>query len=135
MVGDLFLYAANRATQGAVGNVARKASWGGFAVFLLLAGTCFGLLVAFWLLHDSYSAPIAGGIIAAGCIVVGLICLMMPRFLDWLETKAKKPVPPVQEAVNAVQEEVAEAVDHFGPIRVVGSAFMLGLGVARSLKR
>ena len=84
MIGDLFLYAANRATQGAVGNVARKASWGGFAVFLLLTGTTFGLLVAFWMLSDMFGAPTAGTLIAVGCIIVGLLCLMMPKFLDWL---------------------------------------------------
>jgi apolipoprotein N-acyltransferase len=135
MIGDIFLYAANRATQSAVGNVARKASWAGFAVFLLLVGTVFALIVMFWMLNSVYNAPTAGAIIAAGCFIIGLICLLMPGFLDWLETKAKKPVPAAQEAVNAVQEEVAEAVDHFGPIRVVGSAFMLGLGIARSMKR
>jgi hypothetical protein len=135
MIGDIILHLANRATQSAVGNVARKASWGGFAVFLMLVGTIFGLVVAFWMLNDMYDATTAGVIIAAGCFGVGFLCLMMPRFLDWLETKAKKPITPVQETANAVQGEVAEAVDYFGPIRVVGSAFMLGVGIARSMKR
>jgi phosphoglycerol transferase MdoB-like AlkP superfamily enzyme len=135
MIGNLLLYAANRATQGAVDNVARKASWGGFAVFLLLVGTIFSLIVAFWVLNDRYDAPVAGAIIAGGCFVVGLLCLLMPRFLEWLGSKAKTTSAPVHETVSAVQEEVAEAVDYFGPIRVVGSAFMLGLGIARSFKR
>ena len=55
---------------------------------------------------------------------------MMPKFLDWRESRAKKPVEPVADTVNAVKAEVAEAVDYFGPIRVVASAFMLGLGIA-----
>ena len=137
MIGNLILYAANRATSGAVDNVARKASWGGFAVFLLLAGTIFSLFVAFWMLSERYDAKVAGAIIAAGCFGVGIFCLMMPQFLDWLEVKSKvkTPLTPAQETVSAVQEEVAEAVDYFGPIRVVGSAFMLGLGIARSMKR
>lgn len=138
MIGNLILYAANRATHGAVDNVTRKASWGGFAVFLLLVGTIFSLIVTFWMLSERYDAPVAGAIIAAGCFVVGFLCLLMPQYLDWLEAKSKAkttPLTPAQETVSAVREEVAEAVDYFGPIRVVGSAFMLGLGIARSMKR
>jgi hypothetical protein len=41
----------------------------------------------------------------------------------------------VADTVNAVKAEVSEAVDYFGPLRVIGSAFMLGLGIARSVKR
>jgi hypothetical protein len=134
MIGEMILYAANRATHGAVENVARKASWGGFAVFLLLVGTIFSLIVAFWWLDGKYSAIVAGAIIAAGCFIVGTLCLLMPGFLDRLEARAKKPADPVADTVNAVKVEVTEAVDYFGPLRVVASAFMLGLGIARSVK-
>ena len=135
MIGEMILYAANRATHGAVDNVARKASWGGFAVFLLLAGTIFSLVVAFWLLDRRYGAVTAGSIIAVGCFTVGIICMFMPNFLDWLAAQSKKPEAPVTDTVNAVKAEVTEAVDYFGPIRVVASAFLLGLGIARSVKR
>jgi len=133
MFGDLFLYAANRATQGAVDTVARRASWGGYAVFLMLVGTVFGLIVLFWSLEARYGAMAAGVGITASCFIVGLVCMMMPKLLDRLEAKAKKAEPA--STVTAVQEEVAEAVDYFGPIRVVGSAFVLGLGLARNIKR
>jgi phosphoglycerol transferase MdoB-like AlkP superfamily enzyme len=137
MISNILLYAANRATHGAVDNVTRKASWGGFAVFLLLVGTAFSLAVAFWVLSARYDATLAGGIIAVACFVVGFLCLLMPQYLDRLEAraKAKTILTPAQETVSAVQEEVAEAVDYFGPIRVIGSAFVLGLSIARSLKR
>lgn len=135
MIGEMILYAASRATSGAVENVARKASWGGFAVFLLLAGTTFGLAATFWWLNTRYSATVAGSLIAAACFVAGVICLMMPKFLDWCDARAKKPAEPVADAVTAVKTEVSEAVDYFGPLRVVASAFMLGLGIARSVKR
>jgi ABC-type transport system involved in multi-copper enzyme maturation permease subunit len=135
MIGDMMLYAANRATQGAVENVARKASWGGFAVFLLLVGTIFSIFVAYWWLESRSSAIAAGSIIAAACFVVGIVCLSMPGILDRLEARAKKPADPIIDTVNAVKVEVTEAVDYFGPIRVVASAFMLGLGIARSVKR
>jgi hypothetical protein len=135
MINNLILYAANRATQGAVDNVARKASWAGFAVFMLLAGTVFSLVVAFWVLNARFDATTAGVIVATGCFVLALVCLTMPRLLDWLDAKAAKPAGDTVAAAGAVKEEVAQAVDYFGPIRVVGSAFMLGLGVARKIKR
>jgi hypothetical protein len=135
MIGEIMLYAANRATSGAVETVTRRASWGGIAIFLLLSGTTFGLVAIFWWLSSSYSPSIAASLMAAGCIIIGIGFLMMPKILDWWEAKAKKPAEPVADTVNAVKTEVSEAVDYFGPIRVVTSAFMLGLGIARSVKR
>ena len=135
MIGELIRYAANRAMGGVVDSAARHASWGAAAIFLIGVGAIFSLIVAFWLLDARYSATVAGTAIAALCFVFGAICLMMPRLLDWLETKAKTPTDPVSETVAAVQEEVADAVDYFGPIRVVASALMLGVGIARSIKR
>lgn len=135
MLNNLILYAANRATQGAVDTVARKASWAGFAVFMLLAGTVFSLVVAFWMLNVRYDAATAGLIVAAGCFLLALVCLTMPRLLDWIDAKAAKPASDAVAVTNAVKEEAAQAVDYFGPIRVVGSAFMLGMGAARTIKR
>jgi Na+/melibiose symporter-like transporter len=135
MIGEMILYAANRATSGAVENVTRKASWGGFAVFLLLAGTTFGLVSTFWWLTESFSPTVAALLIAIGCFAVGLVFSMMPRFLDWREARTKKPAEAVADTVNAVKTEVSDAVDYFGPLRVVASAFMLGLGIARTVRR
>ena len=136
MLGNLFLYAANRATHGAVGNVARQASWGGVAIFLLLAGATFSLVVAFLLLDGRYGAESAGVMIAVGCFVAAIVCLSMPKLLDWLETK---PKPTATEAIAgtgaAVHEEMVQAVDYFGAVRVVASAFLLGLSAARQLKQ
>lgn len=135
MIGDMIRYAANRAVGGAVDSAARHASWGVAAIFLIGVGTVFSLIVAFWLLDARYSATAAGTAIASLCFVVAFIFLMMPRLLDRLETRAKTQTDPVAETVAAVQEEAAGAVDYFGPIRVVGSALMLGVGIAKSIKR
>jgi len=136
MLGNLFLYAANRAAHGTVGNVARQASWGGFAIFLLLAGAIFSLVVAFLVLDARVGAESAGVLIAAGCFVAAIVCLSMPKLLDWLETK---PKPTATEAIAgtgaAVHEEMTQAVDYFGAVRVVASAFLLGLSAARQLKQ
>ncbi len=135
MLGNLFLYAANRATQGAVDNVSRRASWGGFAIFLMLTGIIFSLIVVFWLLQDQLGATSAGVIIAAGCFVVGLVSLSMPHLLDRIDAQAKPaPAAPIPVSAAAVQQEMTDVVDYFGAVRVVGSAFLLGLGIARRLK-
>ena len=135
MFGAMIRYAANRAMGGAVDSAARHASWGAAAIFLIGVGTVFSLIVAFWLLDARYSATAAGITIAAVCFLVGTICLMMPRFLNWLEAKSKKQTDPVSQTVAAVQDEVAGAVDYFGPIRVVASALLLGVGIAKRIKR
>jgi len=139
MFGNLLLFAANRATEGAAGNVARLATWGGLAVFLLLAGATFTLMVLFWLLQASVGPLSAAVILAAGCFVAALISLSIPHLLSAAEAKAAKVAPqetttPVHDAAEAVHEDMTDAVDYFGSLRVVVSAFMLGLGVARSLK-
>lgn len=135
MVGEFFKYAVNRAVGGAVDSAARRASWLVAAAFLLIVGSIFGLIVLFWSL-DRHLTPIAAGLlISAGCIALGLLCLTMPRFLDWLETEAAPPDgDPVTETAAAVQEEMEEAVDYFGPVRVVGSALLLGVSIARTMK-
>lgn len=133
MFGEMIRYAANRAVNGAVDSAARHAFWTAAAIILLAVGTIFSLIVAFWLLDARYSATAAGLAIAGFCFVFGSICLVMPRLLSRLE--AKTPADPVSETVAAVDEEVADAVDYFGPIRVVASALMLGVGIARTIKR
>jgi hypothetical protein len=135
MFGDLIRYAANRAVGGAVDSAARQATWGAAAIFLIGVGTVFSLIVVFWLLEAYYSATTAGLTIAALCFVVAGGLLMMPRLLNWMESKSKHEGDPVAETAAVVQEEVEEAVDYFGPIRVVASALMLGVGIARTIKR
>jgi hypothetical protein len=142
MFGNILMYAANRATQGAVGNIARQASWGGVAVLLLLAGGVFSLIVAYLMLDSQFGAPEAGVILAAVCFVAGLICLSIPGLLEKAEKKAAHSAHAVQsvpvalsgETAQVVHDEMTDAVDYFGAVRVVGSAFLLGLGIARKVK-
>jgi hypothetical protein len=136
MFNNLILYAANRATQGAVDNVARKAAWGGFAVVMSLAGLVFGLIVAFWLLSERYNVATAGLILAGVCFVVAMVGFAMPSILERRDAAVPtSPTDNAKQAMAAVKVEASEAVDYFGPIRVVASAFMLGLGAARQIKR
>jgi hypothetical protein len=140
MLGNLFLFAANRATQGAVGNVARQATWSALAIVLLLAGGFFTLVVAFMLLAAKMGAESAAVILAAACIVAGLVCLSVPNILARVEkaeaaAKAAAPAPLIAaETSAAVHDEMTQAVDYFGAVRVIASAFMLGFGAAKQLK-
>jgi hypothetical protein len=133
MIGDLVRYAANRATHGVVEDVTRKAAWGGLAAVMLLVGLIFSVLMIFWWLEKNYGATAAGGIIAGVSIIAGLIFLMMPSMIERAKHK-ETALTPSEEMVTAVQEEMSEAVDYFGPIRVVGTAFVLGFGIARRIK-
>ena len=135
MVGQIMLHAVNRALGGAVDGAARKASWMGLAVFAFVIAILFGLAVAFWALASRYDVMTAGIIMGIASLVVALVSMMMPKFLDWVEAKSTKPVDPVAETMAVVKEEVDEAVDYFGPIRVLSSSLLLGLGLAKSVKQ
>ncbi len=138
MLGFLMRYAASRATEGAVTAVSRTVVWSALAFFLFGVGTIFALIVAFWFLDALLDPRAAGLLIVLFCFVAGLICLVAPRFFNQLD-QARKPDAgagaAVTETLAAAQEEVGDAVDYFGPIRVLGSAFMFGFGVARTLRR
>ncbi len=138
MIGDFVRYAANRATHGVVEDITRKATWGGLAVVMLLVGSVFAILMIFWWLETYFGAIAAGGIIAAVCIAAGIVFMMMPKIIERAEEKQKAleqgALSPSGEVVTAVNQEMSEAVDYFGPIRVVGTAFVLGFGIARRIK-
>jgi hypothetical protein len=135
MLGNALLYAASRATSSAVDNISRYAMWVVVASVFLVCGLVFGLLVAFWLLEPEVGTLNAAGLIAIGCAVAGLICLAIPGLVAWVQRVRKPPESPVAATVAVVEEEAREAVDYFGALQVVATAFMLGLGTARRLKR
>jgi hypothetical protein len=133
MIGDLVRYAANRATHGVVEDVTRKAAWGVLALVMLSVGLIFSILMIFWWLEEHFGATAAGGIMAGVSIIAGVIFLMMPKIIERAE-HTESTLTPSEEVVSAVKEEMSEAVDYFGPIRVVGTAFVLGFSIARRIK-
>lgn len=134
MIGDAVLYAANRATSSALEGFSRQASWIGAAIILMIVGLVFGLICVFWILAPEFGSLQAGAMIAAGCFAAGLIFLWVPNVIAWLNRPGKEPEPSLTATVNAVQEEAKEAVDYFGAMQVMTTAFMLGLGAARRVK-
>ena len=136
MLGDAILYAVRRATSTAVENVERKAAWAAAASAFLLCALISALIVAYQFLEPRVAVH-AVALISAVCFLMGLICLLLPGMIERAErrrTEAERNAAPVATMVAAVNEEAREAVDYFGALRVIGAAFLFGLGAARKLK-
>jgi ABC-type transport system involved in cytochrome bd biosynthesis fused ATPase/permease subunit len=138
MIGDFLTYAATRATNGAVENVSRRAGWYAAGASVLLCGLFFVVLAAFWTLEPSYGAVQTAGIIAGICMILALLCFVVPSVVQAQQhrraVEKARAVDPVTETIEAVNVETAEAVDYFGPMKVVLTAFMLGMGAAKQLR-
>lgn len=134
MLGDAVLYAASRATSSAIENVTRKVTWTAVAAVLLLCALVVGLMLAYGLLEPRFGELNALGAIAGGCLLIGLLCLVMPTLIERIENLRKERKTAIAATVDVVDEEAREAVDHFGALQVVGTAFLFGLGAARRLK-
>jgi hypothetical protein len=138
VLGDAILYAVRRATSTAVENVERKAAWTAAASAFLLCALISALIVAYQFLEPRVGTVTAVALISATCLLIGGICLSLPSMIERAERRraqAARNAAPVATAVAAVDEEAREAVDYFGALRVVGAAFLFGVGAARKLKR
>ena len=137
MLGDAILYAARRAASTAVENVSRKAGWIAGGSAFLLCGLISALILAYQVAEPKVGAVNAVGIISAACLLIGLICLSLPGIMERAErqrAETSSSISPVATAVATVDAEARQAVDYFGALRVVGAAFVFGLGAARRLK-
>lgn len=135
MIGSLFSYAASRVAGEAVDDIARKALWGSLAALMLLAAFVMSLILIFWWLEPVYGAlPTIAGM-TAGCAVIALIALSIPAIADWRKRKKKEEPLTVANTVAAVNDEAEAAVDYFGAAQVVASAFIFGLGAARTIRQ
>ncbi len=138
MIGEVFAYAANRATSGAVESISKRAVWFVAGGLVLLLGCFFAVLAAFWTLEPIYGPIQSAGFIAASCLILALVCFVIPAVSQYFQRRrariAAKTANPVTETIKAVTEEANEAVDYFGPLQVMASAFMLGMGLARQIK-
>jgi hypothetical protein len=70
--------------------------------------------------------------------LIGLICLSLPGIIERVERRRaehSRNAASVATAVAKVDNRAGGAVDHFGALRVVGSAFLFGLAAARKFPR
>ena len=108
------------------------------AFAFLLCALVSALIVAYQLLETRVGTLNAVALISAACLLVGLLCVSLPSTIDRAQRRqaqASNSASPVAETAAAIDEEAKQAVDYFGALRVVGAAFLFGLGAARKLKR
>lgn len=135
MIGQALLYAANRATHSAIDSVARRITWTAIAAAFFLCALVFALIGAYWYAEPQVGPLYASGLVAGGCALIGLVCLSVPSVVDWFKSLAERRRSRMETAVATVDEEAKEAVDYFGALQVVSTAFLFGLGAARRLKQ
>ncbi len=135
MIGDAVLYAASRATHSALENVSRRLTWMAISGVFLLAAMVLAIIAAYMVAEPRFGPLAAIGIIAGGCVLAGLISMSVPVIIEKAEARRRSKGSPVSTAVAAVDEEAKQAVDYFGALQVVGTAFLFGLGAARRLRR
>ena len=138
MLGNVALYIANRAASGAVGSVARWASWGAVAVFFAAIALIFAVCALFWGLQPRLGAVQAASLVAAGCFAVALALIAIPAIQDAMDRRAeaveREKAGALAATVTAVNKETEAAVDYFGPLQVVASAFLVGMRTGRQFR-
>jgi hypothetical protein len=134
MLGQATLYALKRLTTNAIEHVSREAIWGAIAATLLVSAFVFALVAAYLLIQPIVGSAGAAALVGAGCAVMGVICFFMPTLIEAMKRKRHEELPPGVTALTIAKDEAKAAVDFFGPLRLVGSAFTLGLGLGRRLK-
>jgi hypothetical protein len=134
MLGDAVLYAASRATQDAIENVSRRATWAAIGGAFLLCALVLAIIAAFLAIEPELGALRAVGLIAGVCLAAGICALSVPWLTDKIESR-RRARSAGSTAVAAVDQQAKDAADYFGAMQVVGSAFLFGLGAARRLRR
>jgi hypothetical protein len=135
MIGDAVLYAASRATHSAIDSVSRRMTWMAVAGVFLTAAMVLAIIAAYMVAEPRFGSLTAIGMIAGACVLAGLISLSVPAMIDKIEASRRSKSSAVSTAAAAVDEEAKQAVDYFGAMQVVGTAFLFGLGAARRLRR
>ena len=135
MIGDAVLYAASRATHSAIDSVSRRMTWMAVAGVFLTAAMVLAIIAAYMVAEPKFGSLIAIGMIAGACVLAGLMSLSVPAMIEKIEARRRSKSSPMATAAGAVDQEAKQAVDYFGAMQVVGTAFLFGLGAARRLKR
>jgi hypothetical protein len=133
MLGQATAYALKRLTSDTVDHVSRELIWVSIAAALALCGFVFALIAGYWLAQPLMGPTKAAALIAAGCGLVAVACFFMPKILESIK-RPEPELPPGVTPLSVAKDEAKAAVDFFGPLRLVSSAFAFGLGLGRRLK-
>lgn len=135
MIGQAVLYAANRATHSAIESMTRRITWTAIAAVFFICALVFALIAAYWYAVPQLGPIYASGLVAGGCALIGIVCVSVPAIVDWFKKLAERRRSTMGTAVATVDEEAKEAVDYFGAMQVVATAFLFGISAARRLKQ
>ena len=139
MLSNFALFFANRAASGAVGSISRWATWSAVGAVFCICAIIFLTFALYLTIAPDYGPIAAASMIAGGSIVIGIACLSAPSVLDYSERRsaerARAKAGPIISTAKAVNEETAAAVDYFGPLQVVASAFIVGMRTAQQFDR
>jgi hypothetical protein len=134
MIADAVLYAAGRAAGHTAEKVTRTVVWFALATFVFTLAAIAGVIGLFWYLEPTLGAVGAALTLAASGFLAALVLASVPSLMTVIEASAEKHKDPVSETIKVVETETREAVNYFGAGKVLISAFLLGIGTARSLK-
>jgi hypothetical protein len=135
MFGEFLRYTASRATEGVSQALLRNVLWLGAAGLLFLAGAIFLTIMLYSSVTQYFDPATASAILAGIFILAGSILLSIKHLADKKEVTEERKAITAGGPMAAAQHDVKEVVDYFGPMRVVASGFMLGLGLGRRLRR
>jgi hypothetical protein len=134
MIADAVLYAAGRATGHTADTLARTLVWFALAAFMFTVAALAGILGLFWYLEPKLGPVYAALSLALGGFVLALLFACVPGMMSVVEAAAANRKTAAADPLTAVETEARDAVDYFGAAKVLISAFLLGMGAARSIK-
>lgn len=133
MIGDAVLYAA-RATAAAIDNVSRRAVWTAAASVFLLCALVSALILVYQLAEPRVGAAGAAALIAAGCLLLGLVCLSLPGLIERTERRRVQADLNAMPVAATVAAAVGKETNQAAALQVAAAAFLFGLAAARRLK-
>jgi hypothetical protein len=131
MIADAVLYAAGAPTGQ---KLTRTLIWFALAAFMFTVAALSSVLGLFWYLEPRMGPVYAAMVLASGGFVLTFLFACVPSMMSSIEAAAAKHKAPLSDRLTVVETEARDAVDYFGSAKVLISAFLLGLGAARSLK-
>jgi hypothetical protein len=131
MIADAVLHAAG----GPAGQkLTRTFIWFALAAFMFTVAAISSVLGLFWYLEPRIGSVYAALVLALGGFMLTLLFACVPSMMSSIEAAAVSRKADLKTTSATVEAEAQDAVDYFGAAKVLISAFLLGLGAARSLK-